>query len=637
MLWAKQSAAATLIVGPILDSAGAEYTGAVIGDISISKNGGTLTALASAATLTHIANGQYTLVLTTGNTDTLGRAQFTCNKSTYQCAMLELMVLPATVFDAFVTNAAGGANGLLLSLASNQVDVGKILGTAVSTPATAGILDVNVKNIDNDAASASGTVTFPNATLASTTNITAGTITTATNVTTVNGLAANVITATSINADAITAAKVADGTIDAATFAAGAINAAAIATDAITAAKIAADAIGASELAADAVTEIQSGLATPTNITAASGVALTAAYDPAKTASQAGDAMALTSGERTTLAGVFWAVATTALTTAGSIGKRLVDFVTSLVYAAAPTSAANASATAAQITTDHGAGSYIRNTEPLDAAGTRTAIGLTAANLDTQLGNILTSADDANTNASLAHSEATNASTNISVVLSRLGAFTGSGLNTVLGFFRAIWNKQSGLTPSDLTSGVTLAGDRGDNTTDSLPAIRDRGDAAWTTGSGGGGGDCPTTDEIVDALAASGVNINRAVVAGTITLWVNADYTIAHDRSVDVTVPAGTSPNLENADHIYLGVKTASNNTLGFTIEASEVDGSDTLAQTLKFEPNHTDHTTEAKIDPTYSYVGEVLAVYLGTPNVYEPVMKLKVIIEANRVTVPAP
>lgn len=80
-------------------------------------------------------------------------------------------------------------------------DVTKWNGTAVSTPATAGIPDVNVKNIDNDAASASGTVTFPNATLASTTNITAGTVTTATNVTTVNGLAANVITAAATAAD----------------------------------------------------------------------------------------------------------------------------------------------------------------------------------------------------------------------------------------------------------------------------------------------------------------------------------------------------------------------------------------------------------------------------------------------------
>ena len=101
-MWAKQSTAATLIVGPILDSTGAEYTSAVIGDLSISKNGGTLTALAAAATLTHIANGQYTLVMTTGNLDTLGRAQITCNKSTYQMPTVGLVVVPAMVFDSLV-------------------------------------------------------------------------------------------------------------------------------------------------------------------------------------------------------------------------------------------------------------------------------------------------------------------------------------------------------------------------------------------------------------------------------------------------------------------------------------------------------------------------------------------------------
>jgi hypothetical protein len=70
--------------------------------------------------------------------------------------------------------------------------------------------------------------------LATPTNITAGTITTATNVTTVNGLAANVITAASIATGAIDADAIADNAIDA-----GAI-------------------------AADAVTEIQSGLSTLT-------------------------------------------------------------------------------------------------------------------------------------------------------------------------------------------------------------------------------------------------------------------------------------------------------------------------------------------------------------------------------------
>lgn len=101
-MWAKQSTAATLVVGPILDSSGAEYTSAVIGDLSISKNGGTLAALAAAATLTHIANGQYTLVLTTANLDTLGRVQITCNKSTYQMPEVRLMVVPAHVFDGLV-------------------------------------------------------------------------------------------------------------------------------------------------------------------------------------------------------------------------------------------------------------------------------------------------------------------------------------------------------------------------------------------------------------------------------------------------------------------------------------------------------------------------------------------------------
>lgn len=64
---------------------------------------------------------------------------------------------------------------------------------------------------------------------------------------------------------------------------------------------------------------------TASTVSDKTGYALTSAYDPAKTAAQAGDAMALTSGERTTLAGVIWAALTSGLTTVGSIGKLLVD------------------------------------------------------------------------------------------------------------------------------------------------------------------------------------------------------------------------------------------------------------------------------------------------------------------------
>jgi len=65
------------------------------------------------------------------------------------------------------------------------------------------------------------------------------------------------------------------------------------------------------------------------------------------------------------------------------------------------------------------------------------------------------------------------AATNSTTILSRIGAFTGSGLNTVLGFLKAIMSKAAALTPSDV--GGTF-----DNTTDSIEAIRDRGDAAYT-------------------------------------------------------------------------------------------------------------------------------------------------------------
>jgi hypothetical protein len=71
---------------------------------------------------------------------------------------------------------------------------------------------------------------------------------------------------------------------------------ASVAANGITATSIASDAINAASVKADAVTKIQNGLATPTNITAASGVALTVDYDAAKTAAQAGDAMTIDVG-----------------------------------------------------------------------------------------------------------------------------------------------------------------------------------------------------------------------------------------------------------------------------------------------------------------------------------------------------
>jgi len=68
--------------------------------------------------------------------------------------------------------------------------------------------------------------------------------------------------------------------------------------------------------------------------------------------------------------------------------------------------------------------------------------------------------------------------TEITLILARLGAITGSGVNTVLGIFKALLSKTASI-PSDI--GGTF-----DPATDSTEALRDRGDAAWVTGGGGG-------------------------------------------------------------------------------------------------------------------------------------------------------
>ena len=79
-----------------------------------------------------------------------------------------------------------------------------------------------------------------------------------------------------------------------------------------------------------------------------------------------------------------------------------------------------------------------------------------------------------------------------------------------------------------VSSSATADWDDFVNTTDSLQAIRDRGDSAWTTGSGGGGGSGPTAAEIADAVwdeATSGhtsAGTYGKAVGDGVTAWVTA-------------------------------------------------------------------------------------------------------------------
>lgn len=263
--------------------------------------------------------------------------------------------LGLTALPNAAAEAAGGlytrgtGAGQINQPANGMVDINavRLLGTAISTPATAGILDVNVKNIDNDAASASGTVTFPNATLASTTNITAGTVTTATNVTTVNGLAAGVITAASIAADAITDAKVAsDVTIASVTGAVGSVT--------------------------GAVGSVTAGVTVSTN-NDKTGYGLSSAAVQA-----------------------IWDALTSALTTAGSIGKYLLDHVVGTLAAGTHTAqsgdtyarlgapaGASVSADVASIKTDTGTTLPARLPAALVSGRMDASVGAMAANVVT--------------------------------------------------------------------------------------------------------------------------------------------------------------------------------------------------------------------------------------------------------------
>lgn len=232
-------------------------------DIDIWKHGATTLADKNSGGATHIAGGIYSAVLDATDTNTAGAMKIFVQVAGALAWEDSYTVLPEIVYDSlfpaagapiplfgvvdwgtaqasasgtlvhrsglnlandipngateFVYSGTGAGQSRIVYDFTNADDTASISPNWTTTPSTdslyvtfgsppaatntAAIPAVNATQIGGQTASASGTVTFPNATLASTTNITGGTITTATNVTTVNGLAANVITAAATAAD----------------------------------------------------------------------------------------------------------------------------------------------------------------------------------------------------------------------------------------------------------------------------------------------------------------------------------------------------------------------------------------------------------------------------------------------------
>lgn len=355
-------------------------------------------------------------------------------------------------------------------------------------------------------------------------------------VTTVNGLASGVITATSI------------------------------ASSAITAAKFATDAIDNNALAASAVTEIQSGLATPTNITAGTITTVTnltnaptsgdftatmkASITTAATSATPSVTVSDKTGFSLSSAGVqaIWDKLTSALTTSGSIGKLIADNLNATISSIAgligtPT-AADLATDIAAIQTDT---NDIQTRLPSGLnSGNITAHVVSIANNAITAAAIATNAIDAD---ALAADAVTEIGTGISVsaptvdqIDTKLTAMHGSGA----------WGTATGFaTPTDVDDSTAAV-------VASIGALNNLSAAqVWSYGSGRTltSGAAPSVSDIWNATTRT----LTSPTPGSTTPPAISGSTLSITRAVsfDVTVTGMTIP--ANWDKIYFTVK--GNNT----------------------------------------------------------------------------
>lgn len=122
MQYLKQSTAATVLVGPVLDLDGAAVTGAVIGDFRLAKNG-TVSTMAG-NTINHSHNGCYLIGLTTTDTNTLDRLSISVGNTSYSMTVFRYTVLESGMFDALITDGrilrSTNSNSSVLVTGSNH-------------------------------------------------------------------------------------------------------------------------------------------------------------------------------------------------------------------------------------------------------------------------------------------------------------------------------------------------------------------------------------------------------------------------------------------------------------------------------------------------------------------------------------
>jgi hypothetical protein len=153
----KQSTTATVTVGPVLDADGVAVTTAVLADFSIAKNGSV--AVLTGATVTHSTNGYYTIALTTGNVNTLGRLDIIVNNSAMSMSNHRYDVVPSDTYEELMTtgiadavwdepyagHTTAGSFGKLIDLLrkANMVVEGTVLASPTPTTTTFNVSGLN--------------------------------------------------------------------------------------------------------------------------------------------------------------------------------------------------------------------------------------------------------------------------------------------------------------------------------------------------------------------------------------------------------------------------------------------------------------------------------------------------------------
>lgn len=400
--------------------------------------------------------------------------------------------------------------------------------------------------ISGDATAADNAESFFDGTGYAGTNNVIPTVTTATNVTTVNGLAAGVITAASIAADAITDAKVAsDVTIASVTGAVGSVTgnlggnvvgSVASVTAAVTVGTINANVITASAIATDAVTEIQSGLATAANLATVAGYLDTEIAAILVIAQKLDTAMVLD--------GAVYQFTANALELGPSGGGGTSDWTADERTAIRTILGVPTSGT----------------TPEVPSAG---ALKVIDDLLDTEIAALTTAVADLPTNAELATALGTSddatlaaiaALNNVSAaqVVSAMG--TGTFLTGIP--WNAAWDAEvqsectdalaayDGPTNAEMVAAFTeIKGATWSSSTDTLEAIRDRGDAAWVTGSGSSASPSGGTGGPSTAAALRGTtDLTPVQFTFPTASLADADFTTANKR-----IDGGTSAAITGA------------------------------------------------------------------------------------------